>query len=122
MRSSTTTFEALTNSPQAQGVNAEVIQFDDHPSGMAALKGELIDAYFADQSILMNMVMNQSDPTAYQVLDEILTLEKQGLALPRGDSDFRLAVDRALSGLFADGTMRQIFEKKHPRREEWARA
>ena len=114
VRSSTTTFEALTNSLQAQGVEAEVVQFDDHPSGMAALKGEIIDAYFADQSILMNMVMNQADPRVYQVLDEILTVEKQGLALPRGDADFRLAVDRALSELFADGTMRQIFEKNIP--------
>lgn len=114
VRSSTTTFEALTNSLEAQGIEAEVIQFDDHPSGMAALKGEVIDAYFADQSILVNMVMNQADPAAYRVLDQILTVEKQGIALPRGDADFRLAVDRALSELFADGTMRNIFEKNLP--------
>ena len=114
VRSSTTTFEALTNSLEAQGIEAEVIQFDDHPSGMAALTGEVIDAYFADQSILVNMVMNQEDPGAYRVLDQILTIEKQGIALPRGDADFRLAVDRALSDLFADGTMRKIFEKNLP--------
>lgn len=114
VRSSTTTFEALTNSLEAQGIEAEVIQFDDHPSGMAALTGEVIDAYFADQSILVNMVMNQADPSAYKVLDQILTVEKQGIALPRGDADFRLAVDRALSELFADGTMRKIFEKNLP--------
>ena len=41
------------------------------------------------------------------------------LALPRGDADFRLEVDRALSRLFRNGGAKKVFqqafgEKSHP--------
>lgn len=114
VRSGTTTLEALQNSLTAQNIDAEVIQFDDHPSGMAALKGDIITAYFADQSILMTMVLGQENTQDYKVMQEILTVEKQGLAMAKGDTDFRLAVDRGLAELFQDGTMRQIFETTIP--------
>lgn len=114
VRSATTTQQALENSLNAAGVEAEVIQFIDHPSGMAALEGDVITAYFADQSILMVLLANLENQTDFKVLDQILTVEKQGLALRRGDSDFRLAVDRALSELYAEGTMQQAFRKTIP--------
>ena len=34
--------------------------------------------------------------------------------MARGDTDFRLAVDAALSELYQDGTMRAIFAEKLP--------
>lgn len=110
VRSGTTTLEALTNSLTAGNINAEVVQFSEHSSGMAALEGGAIQAYFADQSILMNMVMKMPNAAEFKVLDQILTVEKHGLGMKRGDSDFRLAVDRGLSKLFESGTMQRIFE------------
>ncbi|MGA9410647.1 MAG: amino acid ABC transporter substrate-binding protein [Roseobacter sp.] len=114
VRSGTTTLEALTNSLTAANIEAEVIQFADHPSGMAALEGDAIQAYFADQSILMSMLMEMENAEQFKVLDQILTVEKHGLAMARGDSDFRLAVDRGLADLFNSGEMRRIFEATVP--------
>lgn len=114
VRSGTTTLDALENSLSAAGLEAEIIQFDDHPSGMAALEGDAVTAYFADQSILMNMVMASDKRGDYKVLERILTVEKQGLALRRGDEDFRLAVDHGLSALFQKGTVREIFDESIP--------
>lgn len=114
VRSGTTTLESLQNTLNSKNINAEVIQFDDHPSGMAALEGDIIQAYFADQSILMNMVLQKENAQDYKVLEEILTVEKHGLALERGDADFRLAVDRGLAALFRSGKMRAIFETAVP--------
>ena len=114
VRSGTTTLEALENSLASQGIEAEVIQFDDHPSGMAALEADVVTAYFADQSILMSMVINSPNQENYKVLDRILTVEKQAIAMRRGDADFRLAVDSALSALFQQGTVRRIFEDQLP--------
>ncbi|MEP0963530.1 MAG: amino acid ABC transporter substrate-binding protein [Roseobacter sp.] len=114
VRSGTTTFQALENSLKSREIAAEIIQFDDHPSGMAALDGDLITAYFADQSILMNMIMGKENVSDYTVLQELLTVEKHGLALPKGDRDFRLSVDKGLSELFSDGSMQKIFESKIP--------
>lgn len=114
VRSGTTTLEALTNSLAAASIDAEVIQFADHPSGMAALEGDVIQAYFADQSILMSMVMEMANADQFTVLEQILTVEKQGLAMRRGDDDFRLAVDRGLADLFNSGAMRRIFGETVP--------
>lgn len=114
VRSGTTTLEALANSLRAENIDAEIVQFADHPSGIAALNGDAISAYFADQSILMNMVFQQENQGDFKVLDQILTVEKHGLALARGDTEFRLAVDRGLSELFNEGVVRQAFEESVP--------
>ncbi|MCB1373804.1 MAG: amino acid ABC transporter substrate-binding protein, partial [Rhodobacteraceae bacterium] len=51
---------------------------------------------------------------SFVVSDNTLTVEKQGLALTRGDSDFRLAVDRAISDLFLSGRMADFFRESFP--------
>lgn len=117
VRSGTTTLEALENSLAADGIDAEVVQFADHPSGMAALSGDAVQAYFADQSILMTLVVGQDKPDDFKVLKEILTLEKHGLAMAKGDDAFRLAVDRGLSELYNNGAMRKIFSETIPSAE-----
>ena len=48
------------------------------------------------------------------VSENTLTVEKHGLAMPRGDSDFRLAVDRAVSELYASGKMAEFFKTAFP--------
>ena len=55
-----------------------------------------------------------ADRTRYKIFDQILTLETQGLALRRGDSDFRLAVDTALSEMYRNGSMEKAFSKALP--------
>ena len=114
VRSGTTTLEALENSLEAQNIDAEVVQFADHPSGLAALEGDVVQAYFADQSILMNMIIQKENASDFKVLDELLTVEKHGLAMARGDSDFRLVVDRGLSQMFRSGSIRKTFEQTVP--------
>lgn len=111
----TTTLEALENSLASMGIEAEVIQFEDHPSGMAALDADVITAYFADQTILMRMVLTSPNADNFKVLDRVLTIEKQGLAMRRGDPDFRLAVDRGLSALYQQGAVEEIFRTNLPR-------
>ncbi|MEM1351855.1 MAG: amino acid ABC transporter substrate-binding protein [Pseudomonadota bacterium] len=114
VRSGTTTLDALTNTLAAQNIDAEIVQFADHPSGLAALEGDAVVAYFADQSILMNMVLSKENADDFEVLPEIMTVEKHGLALARGDTEFRLAVDRGLAALHRDGVVREIFEQTVP--------
>ncbi|ABG30859.1 amino acid ABC transporter substrate-binding protein [Roseobacter denitrificans] len=114
VRAATTTLEALQNSLAAADIAAEVVIFDDHPTGMAALEQDEIAAYFADQSILMNMVMQSEVANELKVFDQLLTVEKQGLAMARGDTEFRLVVDRGLSELFTEGTMEQAFARALP--------
>jgi polar amino acid transport system substrate-binding protein/glutamate/aspartate transport system substrate-binding protein len=109
VRSGTTTEEALTTSMTETGISAEIVTFDNHEDGIAAMETSAIDAYFADQSILASLFLNSPEAGSFQISNEILTIEKQGLAMTRGDSDFRLLVDAVLADLYATGKMREIF-------------
>ncbi|WP_227271096.1 amino acid ABC transporter substrate-binding protein [Roseobacter weihaiensis] len=114
VRRATTTFDALQNTLAVENIDVEIVAFDDHSAGVAALENDEIKAYFADQSILVNLVRQKENAEEFKVFDQILTVEKQGLALARGDTEFRLAVDRGLSELFQNGSIQKAFEKTLP--------
>lgn len=114
VHAATTTETALNNSLSRANFTAEVVPFEDHDAGMQAMEAGEIDAYFADQSILQRLYAATGTPERFKVSNEILTIEKQGLALARGDSDFRLLVDSILSELYKNGTMEEIFTSTIP--------
>lgn len=114
VRKGTTTEEALTNTLNAAEVDAEVVSVEQHPDGVEMLLAGEVQAYFADQSILLGLKVTLDEEDQLDVMDQLLTIEKQGLAMTRGDADFRLAVDAIVSGMFAAGVMQQIFQENLP--------
>lgn len=114
VRSGTTTLDALNNTIATLGIKPEIVRFADHRAGLAAMQKGEIDAYFADQSILFYLAHAGDGTQLFKVTGNILTIEKQGLAMARGDADFRLLVDSAISDLFADGTMEDLFNRALP--------
>jgi ABC-type amino acid transport substrate-binding protein len=105
----TTTEEALHNTLKDAGIGAEVIPAKTHQEGLAMLDGGTISAYFADRSILVFLSQQSKAPEKLMLADNYLTVEPYALALPRGDEDFRLAVDRALSHIYRNGEIAAIF-------------
>jgi polar amino acid transport system substrate-binding protein/glutamate/aspartate transport system substrate-binding protein len=71
-------------------------------------KGEIV-AYFADRAILSYLASKSSDPSKLRLADNYFSLEPYALALPHGDEDFRLAVDRALSHIYHSGEIAIVF-------------
>ena len=107
----TTTEEALRNSLKDSGIAAEVITAKTHGEGIALLDEGRISAYFADRAILQFLVKQSQSPSSLQLVDNYLTVEPYALALPHGDEDFRLAIDRALSHIYRDGEIEGIFTR-----------
>ena len=68
-------------------------------------------AYFADRSILLVLIANSKSPEKLRLSDTYPTIETYALALPHGDDDFRLEVDRALSQIYGSGEIASIFER-----------
>ncbi|WP_296755497.1 amino acid ABC transporter substrate-binding protein [Thioalkalivibrio sp.] len=114
VRGATTTEEILRNSLEAEGLEAEVVPFRTFREGVAALSKGDIDAFFGDQSQLFGLASSGDLPEGLRISENTLTVEKHGLVLQRGDSDFRLAVDRALSAMYQDGEMARIFRAGMP--------
>ncbi len=114
VRTGTTTEEALNNTLAASGLTMDVVTFDDHRDGMRAIIDGSIEAYFADQSILLFLISASQEFENYRVSPEILTVEKHGLAMERGDSDFRLLIDGLLAEMFLSGRMQEFFRLALP--------
>jgi ABC-type amino acid transport substrate-binding protein len=105
----TTTEEALRNTLKDSGIAAEVITAKTHGEGIALLDEGRISAYFADRAILQFLV--KQSQSSLELADNYLTVEPYALALPHGDEDFRLAIDRALSHIYRDGEIEGIFAR-----------
>ncbi|MEX0280500.1 MAG: amino acid ABC transporter substrate-binding protein [Arenibacterium sp.] len=114
VRSGTTTEEALSNTLRLANIDAEVVSVEQHPQGVQMLLDGELQAYFADQSILLGLRSSLDSDGQLNVMDRLLTIEKQGLGMARGDADFKLAVDSILSDMYAAGIMQQIFAENMP--------
>ena len=108
---STTTEEALRNTLKEAGINADITAAKTHGEGLAMLDEGKISAYFGDRSILLFLIKESKAPEKPRLADDYLSVEPYALALPRGDSDFRLAVDRALSHIYRSGEIASIFQR-----------
>lgn len=114
VRAATTTEGALQAKLAEGNINAELVPYESHLKGITAMQNSEIDAYLADRSILFGLLISQNLSQTHMIADQILTVEKQGLALARGDSEFRLLVDTILSELYKNGTIQNIFSKTFP--------
>ena len=106
----TTTEEGLRNTLKAAGIAADVVAAKTHGEGLAMLDDGKISAYFGDRSILLFLIKDSKAPDKLRLADDYLSVEPYALALPRGDNDFRLAVDKALSHIYRSGEIAAIFQ------------
>jgi polar amino acid transport system substrate-binding protein/glutamate/aspartate transport system substrate-binding protein len=107
----TTTKEVLRNTLKSAGISANIVLAKTHSEGLMMLEQGTISAYFADRDILVSLVSEAKAPGKLAVANNYLTVEPYALALARGDDDFRLAVDRALSQIYRSGEIGPIFER-----------
>lgn len=107
----TTTEKALREAFQKALIVAQVISVKDHREGLAALEGNAADAYASDRTILIGLAITAQDPGQFALADQYLSYEPYGLMVRRGDSPFRLGVNRVLSHLYRSGEIAQIYAR-----------
>src|SRR5271166_5772888 len=105
----TTTEQSLRDTLAGANIKAEVVVAKTHEDGLKMLDEGAVAAYFADRAILAFLASKSGESDKLRVADNYFSLEPYALALPRGDSDFRLAVDRALSRVYKSGEIAAVF-------------
>ena len=110
VRANTTTERALTSTLENLELDANVIAVTDHEKALEMLEAGKLDAYFADRVILQYLIAGRS-VTAMRVSPENFSVEPYALGLKRGDNEFRLAVDRALSVIYSGRVIVEIFRR-----------
>jgi ABC-type amino acid transport substrate-binding protein len=89
-------------------LKAKVVPVKDYAAGVQAVFERKASVFFGDRPILLEAARSRGE---LAVMDRRFTDEQLALALKRGDEDFRLAVDRALSRLYGSPEFRAEYTK-----------
>ena len=101
--------KALRTALQKASISANVIVVSTRDDGVNALQAGSVDAFASDKILLIGIAPKVKDPTQYAMLQEDLGFEPYAIVLPRGDSSFRLAVNRALGQIYNSEAIVEIF-------------
>ncbi len=109
--SNTTTIDSLKAAIATLGVDVEVVAVDSTKAGMDMLEGKQVDAFAADQVVLIGQVISRGGRDTYSLSEELFSFEPFALAITRGDVDFQLVADRVLSELNRGGGIVKILQE-----------
>jgi glutamate/aspartate transport system substrate-binding protein len=107
----TTTEKALADFLKKEFISVKVVQVKDHLEGLAAIEKGLADAFASDRGTLIGIAVTSKDPTRFALANVVFSYEPYGLMVRRNDAAFRLAVNRALAGLYRSGGFVPIYER-----------
>jgi glutamate/aspartate transport system substrate-binding protein len=107
----TTTIVSLNDAIKKLGIDAEVIAVGSTKKGMDMLERKEVDAFAADQVVLIGQVISRGARNSYSLAGELFSFEPFALALPRGDADFQLLADRVLSELNRSADILKIYRR-----------
>lgn len=80
-----------------------------HDKGMELLNDKKVDGYATDRAMIVGQVLLSGDAAKYTISSDVFSFEPYALMLQRGDTDFRLVVDRALAKLYRNARIRRIY-------------
>lgn len=108
----TTTERALRAALGQHMVAAEVVTINAREEGLALLREGKVDGFASDRTALIGaVVMRRAEGDLFRLLDEDFSIEQYALMLPRGDADFRLAVNRPLARLYRTREIERIYAR-----------
>jgi putrescine:ornithine antiporter len=90
-------------------ITSEVVPVDGYEAGIERVLSRKSDVFFGDRPILLDAAKRNASTDDLVVLERLFTYEPLALALERGDEDFRLLVDRTLSGLYQSGEIEDLY-------------
>lgn len=107
----TTTEQALVAQLTALASPVTLVPVKDGAEGLAQLVGGKVDGYAGDRIVLTTLRQRAAKPATLSFVDSDFSYEPYALVVRRDDPDFRLAVNRAIVGLYRSGEVDAIFQR-----------
>lgn len=107
----TTTETALSKFLKEEFVSVQLVRVKNHVEGLAAIEKGSADAFASDRSILVGLAVTSKDPSRFALPNILFSYEPYGFMVRRNDAAFRLAVNRALAGLYRSGDIVAIYDR-----------
>jgi len=86
-------------------------EFPDQPAAFQALVQGQVDAYTNDGIQLAGLKVKAPNPAQWEIVGDFFSYEPYGMALRKGDSDFRNVVNSGLMDGIESGKFFEIYEK-----------
>lgn len=101
-------------------LNTATVSVPDYASGIKFLLERKVDVFLAERDVVLAQ-LDEASRSKVVVLKRQLTHQPLSLAVPRGDDDFRLAVDTALAAVLASPEFPALYSKYFGSLDEGAR-
>lgn len=105
----TTTEQALRDFSKVNDFTVSIEYIATHDDGMRALDEGRVDGYASDRTMLIGQALQSADAAKYAIARDVFSFEPYALMLPRGDTGFRLVVDRALAGIYRSAAIQRLY-------------
>ena len=107
----TTTIDRLRETMVKAQTTATVVELDSARDALEKLRSGEIDAFSADQVVLIGMALGSDDVASLSISAGVFSFEPLALAVRRNDSEFRLVADRVIADLYRTERILPIYEK-----------
>jgi len=109
--SGTTTEKSMTKVLEKMRLDTQLVTVASRAEGLGLLDKNAVDGFVSDRIALFAAGLTSPNAASYRLLNDLYSVETYALPMRRGDAEFRLAVDRALAGLYRDGGIGDIYNK-----------
>ena len=107
----TTTESVMRRVIEVNNFDIDLRLIESHDEGMRLLNDREVVGYASDRAMLIGQVFrDQNAANQYSLTRTALSLEPYALMIARGDTDFRLAADRALAALYRTARIRRLYQ------------
>ncbi len=90
---------------------AQLREFPDQPAAFQALLQGQVDAFTNDGIQLAGLKAKAPNPAEWEIVGDFYSEEPYGMAMRKGDTKFKAAVDAGLKNGFESGKYFEIYEK-----------
>lgn len=107
----TTTQRILADTLKRDYIDARIVPVADYLAGMNALKAAKIDAFAADQAVLIGLSFAVRNQFRVLLGEKNFSYEPFALTLRRDDPDFRIAVNTVVARVLRSGQIFDIYQR-----------
>ncbi len=83
----------------------------DNGEGFLLLESGRAQGFIADGQILATLISKSKDPSQYELLDQVLSVEPIAIMLPKGDPAFKKLVDQSVIAIAQSGEAARLYDK-----------
>ena len=107
----TTSYAALPTVLEERFIDADLVEVDTINEARIALDARDVDAFATDQIVVIGQMLASGRPRDYVIAEDLYSYEPYGLAIRRGDTEFRALVNQVLARLYRTGQIREVYEQ-----------